>query len=108
MVDFEGMTDNSNGVIQKTFAVRGDVSYLRKGQVTPIVIKGVFDRSYLAVDPETQAIVQSTQPVCLVRLSDLPALPGEGDKVTIKSVEYKVVASEVDGYGNSLLRLHKI
>ena len=105
-MNFENLTNGANKIIQKTFAVT--ISYLRAGQITPIALTGVFDRAYLAVDPETQVVVQSTNPACLVRLAELPALPATGDKATIKAVEYRVVASEVDGYGNALLRLHKI
>lgn len=103
MPDFEKLTDGANKVIQDTFSIA--VIYLRNnGGEYPI--KAIFDRAYLAVDPESEAVVQSTGPVALVRLADLPFLPGAGDRMVIKGATYRVVASEVDGYGNSLLRLH--
>jgi hypothetical protein len=72
-------------------------------------IAAVFDRSYLAVDPETQNPVQSVRPLLIVRDSVLPtnAPPLEGDAFIVSGQRYLVVALEVEGKGTSRVYLRK-
>jgi hypothetical protein len=69
---------------------------------------GVFDEAYQGVDPNTQTVISSTQPILLVRLSDLAAPAAKGDRVTVRGTRtFTVTKTEPDGRGGTLLFLHK-
>lgn len=71
-------------------------------------INAVFDRDYQAVDPDTERVISSNQPMIGVRLRDLPAKPCKGDHVVIGEEEFKVIDSQEDGQGGASLFLHVV
>ena len=72
-------------------------------------LTGVFDEANEDIEPNSMTGVSSTRPVLLVRLSDLQAPPGKGDRVTVRtSRQFTVTKSEPDGRGGALLILHKV
>lgn len=68
---------------------------------------GVFDQAHIEVDPSSGMRIQSTTPRLGVRLSQLTAEPGEGDRVQIRGQVYEVVESQPDGQGGAVLILHR-
>ena len=70
-------------------------------------IKAVFDKNYEGVDPGTGALVQSTEPVAHVVLSDLPRHPAQDDELTIDGITYYVVNVQEDSEGMAKLALHR-
>jgi len=69
--------------------------------------QGVFTAAHQEVDTSTGVSVSSVQPVLEVRQADLPAVPTEGDAVTVQGVRYLVVEVRPDGHGMCKLLLHK-
>lgn len=70
--------------------------------------KAVFDETYQSVDPNTGAIIQSTDPMLHVKLDDLPSTPASGDRVRVGGDTYRIVRYEPDGLGLASLYLHKV
>ena len=85
------------------------IVFLPFGDATEYEIdKAVFDETYQAIDPDTGAIIQSTQPMLHVKLDDLPSTPASGDRVRVRGDVYRIVRYEPDGLGLASLYLHKV
>lgn len=69
--------------------------------------RAIWDGLYQAVDPETNAVVTSTQPRIDVKLNDLEQEPKLGDRVEIKNIMYDIIELQKDGQGAATLMLHK-
>ena len=82
------------------------VVYTPQGGV-PIEISGIYDDLYEAVDPSTQAIVTSEQPILGIKNNTLPQVPRQGDTLTVRGQTYAVKEVQKDGQGGSRLFLHK-
>lgn len=70
-------------------------------------IKGVFNSEHVEVQVLDGAEVQSIFPAFFAKLSDLPAVPQNGDQLTINATAYKVAESRPDGEGGTLLVLYR-
>ncbi len=84
-----------------------DIIYTPKGQPAVNMI-GIFDGLYESVDPNTNTIVTSEQPIVGIRDSDLGQTPRQDDQVLARGVLYRVKEVQTDGQGGSKLYLHKI
>ena len=71
-------------------------------------VRAIFDNQYEQVDPDTEVVVATNQPVLGVRLSDLPALPQKGDRFVVRGKYYKIVDAQEDGQGGASLLMHKV
>jgi hypothetical protein len=91
--------------VVQTMGDREPMEY-RRGQVVH-ELRGVFQASHVALDPETGVQVRSTQPVLLINGADLPLEPKQGDTVVARSITYRVRDSQPDGHGGWLLMLHR-
>lgn len=69
---------------------------------------GIFDNQSEFVDPDTGAIVTSSEPILGVKDANLPRAPLEEDTLVVRSQNYRVIQVIKDGHGGSKLRLHKI
>lgn len=78
-----------------------------EGQTEALSGRGVFTAAYQSVDASTGVPVSMVQPMLEVRQSDLPAVPTEGDAVTVQGVLYLIVEVRPDGHGFLKLLLHK-
>lgn len=94
--------DLEAAVLNTTNSTFGTVATYTPIVGSPVSITGVFDNAYIEVDT-----VSSLKPVFRIVLSDLALAPAKGDQVEINSVNYRVIASEVDSYGGSLLILQR-
>jgi len=73
-----------------------------------IDIKGVFDNEASLVDPDTERLVTSTQPIVGIRLRDLEKIPLEGDEVVVRGERFKVVDIREDGLGGASLFVSRV
>lgn len=70
-------------------------------------IRGIFDNDYEAVDPETEQVVSSNQPMLGVNLNDLNFEMKINDMIKIRNLMFKVIEVREDGQGGASLFLHK-
>jgi hypothetical protein len=84
------------------------VTYAFAG-AAPVAISGVYDEQYTAVDVVDGQGVTSSMPVLGVQLSQLPALPQQGDQLTIVRTAQRFSVREVrpDGHGWAKLLLNQ-
>lgn len=67
---------------------------------------GIFDPFSEDVDPDTGAIIQSSQPTLYLRRVDMQADPQRGDRVTVNGKTYSIIEPNPDGQGGYNMRLH--
>lgn len=84
----------------------GTAEYFHDGEFTPI--QGVFDNGHVNVEVGDGAGHSSTRPTLLVKLADLPSPPAKGGQVKVQETTYKIIDSQEDGQGGSLLILHEV
>lgn len=106
-----GFDELASGVqesIKCTFGETQTVTYLPKAGGS-IDIVAVFNDQHTAVDPDTEQVVASNVITLGVKLSDLPAAPVKGDKVSVtkRGKTYRVSDSQEDGQGWTELYLHE-
>ena len=102
---FADLTRALSATVLTTFGE--PVVFHLEGLAAPIDGTGVFTAVHQEVDASTGVAVSTVQPVLEVRQADLPALPTEGDAVTVPGVLYLIVDVRVDGHGFLKLLLHK-
>ncbi len=82
-------------------------TYTRDG-LTVSIRKAVFDKNYIAVDPDTGATITSENPMLGVRLEELPdGKARSGDTVVVEGVTYRVVDQQKDSEGHAKLILKR-
>jgi len=95
---WNSLIDGLNQACKDTFSNRESYTYkYRDGSSTPI--KGIFDKNYISVDPDSGATISANTPVLGIVASDLSRKPYEGDSVLIDSVEYMVMEQQPDSEG---------
>lgn len=100
------ITNLANRALTAVVSVMGEPVTYTRGQSTAQV-KGVFQDSHVALDPETGVQVRSRQPVVLVKRADLPVEPRQGDTVVVRSTTYRVRDAQPDGHDGWTLMLHR-
>jgi len=70
-------------------------------------IRGIFDNDYETIDPETEQVISSNQPVLGVNLNDLNFEMKKDDMIQIRNLKFKVIEIREDGQGGAQLILHK-
>ena len=70
-------------------------------------IQGIFNNEHEAIDPETEQLVSSQQPVLGVNLNDLDFEMKVSDQVKIRNLMFRVIEVREDGQGGAQLLLHK-
>lgn len=71
-------------------------------------IRAIFDKQWEHVDPDTEVVVTSNQPMIDIKLKDLPRKPEKGDCVIVEGVTYRVIDSQEDGLAMVKLLLHEV
>ena len=97
-------TDQVLGICEETFGEI--VVYTPQGQDS-ISLNGIYDDLYEAVDPNSNTIITSDQPILGIRNSDLGVTPHQGDAVTVRGENFTVKEVQTDGQGGSKLFLHR-
>lgn len=72
---------------------------------TPYGLSVIFDDSYQVLDPQTEMVVQSTQPQVTVPVDWLHAKPVQGDLITVANAQWVVREYQPDGHGLARLFL---
>ena len=103
-MDFRNRVDR---VLQKCTKVFGEkvIYYPQKGGSYSLT--GIFDNEYETVDPETEQLISSTQPMLGVNLNDLSFEMRIDDMIKIRNLLYKIIEIREDGQGGASLLLHK-
>lgn len=104
---FKGLVDNALGAIIGTCGERIRVTAKDK-RFPPFTINGVYDDNFKFIDPETENLVSSNEPMVGIRMSDSPKPLCAGDKIYVHSERlfYKIVDVLEDGQGGAVLKLH--
>ncbi len=105
MTVFGDLTQAMSAIVLTTFGE--PVVFHIEGQPQALAGRGVFTAMHQEVDASTGVAVSSVQPVLEVRQTDLPAIPTEGDAVTVQGALYLIVDVRPDGHGFLKLMLHK-
>ena len=104
---FKRLVNNALGRLTKTFGepVRFEA---RDGRFRPFTTNGVYDDKFTFVDPETETLVSSNEPMVGIRMSDFPKPVEQGDLLYVASerLHYKVRDVLEDGQGGAVLALH--
>jgi hypothetical protein len=107
-VDPTGRSQRINGAGARHWG-RTDIAFEpRTGGSFPV--RGIYRRTYTAVDPETQVAVQSANPLLVIEDSELPLgePPAEGDVFVVSGVRYTVHHREVEGEGTTRVFLRLV
>lgn len=104
MTDFRVKVDRVLSAGVKTFGETVEF-YPASGGIFPV--RAIFDNSYHTVDPNTQQLVEVTQPVVGVNLNDIKFDVKAGDMVVVRGVKYRIEEKNDDGQGGARLFLHK-
>lgn len=104
MTDFRDRVDR---LLNKCTKVFGEdvVYYPRSGGSRSL--RAIFDNDYESVDPETEQVISSNQPVLGVNLNDFNFEMRIDDTVKVRNLTYRVVEVREDGQGGANLFLHK-
>lgn len=100
------INDLANRALTAVTRVMGEPVTVSRGQSTAQV-RGVFQASYVGLDPDSGVQVRSSQPVLLVDREELPWDPKQGDTVVVRSTTYRVRDAQPDGHTGRLLMLHR-
>ena len=93
------------GILKRTL---GEEMVYRHKSGGVVTIKAVWNKEHLFVDPDTEAVVSSTNPNIGVQLSDLLKAPAENDTVDFLNDSYRVIDFEQDGQGAAQIILLKL
>lgn len=110
---WEQLVTRAMGACTRTFGEGSDengvalVEYLPAATGVAYSVDGIFEATTEVIDLETGASVMTNQPRVSFALADLQGVPVEGDRVTIRSMQYVVVEPSFDGHGTVTLRLHR-
>jgi len=103
--------DRINHLITTSMSTFGQDITFRPLGGSDFTMKAIFDESFLAVDPNSGAAVQSLESKIAVKVSDITdqisRVPGKGDQVVISSVVYRIVEYMPDGKGSADIILRK-
>lgn len=108
-MSFEELATDSLGICLSTLGVQ--VSYVPGGVVSnAYTLQAIFDRVHDEADPETGALITTTQPLAGVRRGDVPdfdllADPTPSDELHYDGRKYRVEDTHEDGRGGLTLVL---
>jgi hypothetical protein len=101
------LPDLANRALAAVIRVMGEpITYRRGGSSWSV--GGVYQDSYVGLDPETGVQVRSNQPVLLINRQELAVDPRQGDQVEVRSGLFRVRDAQPDGHTGWLLMLHRL
>lgn len=71
-------------------------------------LQAIFDNEFESVDPETEQVISSNQPVLGVNLNDVNFELRTNDSVKVRNLRFKIIEVREDGQGGAQLFLHKV
>lgn len=104
---FKGLVSGALRRLTTTFGEDVRIS-AKDGRFPDITVKGVYDDNFIYVDPETETLVSSNEPMIGIRMRDFskPLLAGDGIYIFTERLFYKVIDVLEDGQGGAVLRIH--
>lgn len=100
--------DLYSGVLGITTHCLGETVCYRPKAGGVHTINAVFDEKHIDLDPDIEEFVSSNDPKIGVRLSDIPQVPEEGDRVDIGKRIFEVKDVREDGQGGAEIMLYRI
>lgn len=100
------LNDLANRVLAAGVSVMGEPITLTRGAAS-YQLKGLFQDSFKAMDPETGMPVTSLQPVVGINTRDLEISPKVGDTITARGIPYRVRDVQPDGHTGTTLMLQR-
>ena len=100
------LDDLANRAIKAGISVMGEPVTLTRGGVA-YQIKGLFQETYKAIDPDTGAPVTTLQPVLVVNRRDFTFDPKSGDLIAARGVNYRIRDVQSDGHTGLALMLQR-
>ena len=102
------LNDLANRVLKANVRVMGEpVTLTRPTTGTTYSFKGIFQESYMTVDPRTGMPVNSAQPILGININDIVIQPRRGDDIEIRNVNYRVRDIQDDGHTGMTLLLQR-
>ena len=95
-------------LLHTNIRVFGEPVNYRPKKGGPYTLHGVFDRNFVQVDPDTEAVIASNVPSLGINLNEMHEKPEQGDEVRIYDEYFVVTDSQEDGQGGATLILQKI
>lgn len=102
---FADMMDNLAGTCVRTLGESELFVYRRGGIWT--TLSGIYEATYLSIDPQTGGEISVDQPTLFIRSSDLPFPPLAGDLVELRGATYRVADPQHDGNAGYVLILQR-
>jgi len=113
LVDFRDLVNDC--VLENSLCVFGEDAQYRYKSGGAQSIRLIFDNVFEQVDPDTETIIASNQPVAGIKLADLKKSPEKGDCIVMQKrapekgrQTFRIVDSQEDGHGGAALLLHKV
>jgi hypothetical protein len=110
-MSWQAIADRAARAILRTFNENtvSEVWFLIDGNPVDshLIEQAVFDCAYIVQDPQTGAIVSSTNPTLGVRLQDLPRLPLPSDVIQVRDKLYTIDDVIQDGVTAAVLILRE-
>lgn len=100
--------DLYGGVLDIAIPCLGETVVYRPRRGGVHTISAVFDEKAINIDPDTEEFVSSNDPKIGIKLSDLPHIPIEGDRVDIGQRQFEVKDVQEDGQGGAEVYLFRI
>tara|TARA_E500000331_G_scaffold102530_1_gene99379 strand:+ start:1606 stop:1926 length:321 start_codon:yes stop_codon:yes gene_type:complete len=100
------LNDLANRALKAGIRVMGEPITLTRSS-TVYSIKGVFQESFMSIDPRTGMPVNSAQPILGINSQDLSIEPKRGDLITARSVDYRIRDIQEDGHTGITLLLQR-
>ncbi len=104
MTDFRDRVDRLLNHCTKTFGEDVILLPKRGGRYE---IRGIFDNEHVGIDPDTEQVISTQQPILGINLHKISIRPRSGDVVKIRNLNYRVIEIREDGQGGASLILHK-
>jgi hypothetical protein len=103
-MNWQGATAGVIDQVKGTFGRA--VTYTPQGQAA-LTLDCVFNNPSIAIEVGGDLNHTRSVPTLFVKLADLPSSPKKGDRVEVDGTHYRVIDSQEDGQGGSLLFLNK-
>ena len=102
------LNDLANRVLKANVRVMGEpVTLTRPATGATYSFKGIFQESYMTVDPRTGMPVNSAQPILGLNINDIAVEPRRGDDLLIRDTGYRIRDIQEDGHTGMTLLLQR-
>ena len=102
------LNDLANRVLKANVRVMGEpITLTRPTTGNSYTFNGIFQESYMTVDPRTGMPVNSAQPILGINSNDISVTPRRGDDLLIRNTGYRIRDIQDDGHTGLTLLLQR-